>query len=140
MFFIVLSSPDHEQNYPVHFDLHHHHHCPGLDHLHQNEDHLLQKVHTFQASLEAVLAQLCDAEFAQVLRQHPPDDHDHRHYHEDDQDVIAHLTLSSSLSLSLRLSHSHDLSDQGPFHSPLIIMMMRMMRMMRMMMVLNVFN
>ena len=25
-----------------------------------------QKVHTFQASLEAVLAQLCDAEFAQV--------------------------------------------------------------------------
>ena len=24
-----------------------------------------QKVHTFQASLEAVLAQLCDAEFAQ---------------------------------------------------------------------------
>ena len=42
-----------------------------------------------------------------------------------DQD--AHLTLSSSLSLSLKLSHSHDLSDQGPFHSPLrvIIMMMR---------------
>ena len=31
----------------------------------------------------------------------------------------AHLTLSSSLSLSLRLSHSHDLSDHGPFHSPL---------------------
>ena len=28
--------------------------------------HLDQKVHTFQASLEAVLAQLCDAEFAQV--------------------------------------------------------------------------
>ena len=40
----------------------------------------------------------------------------HRQHHCQD----AHLTLSSSLSLSLRLSHSHDLSDQGPFHSPLM--------------------
>ena len=45
-----------------------------------------QKVHTFQASLEAVLAQLCDAEFAQVCNQPPrrdeDDNHDHDHcYH-----------------------------------------------------------
>ena len=49
-------------------------------------------MHTFQASLEAVLAQLCDAEFAQVSKsdQNPADYHDEdghqRHHHKDGHD------------------------------------------------------